>query len=53
MQISQNQHQILVYNSEIWPKNQMAYTKSKCIGFRNYIQYSSDYWCDILTPEGL
>ena len=34
MQISQNQYQILVYNSEIWPENQLAYTKSKCIGFR-------------------
>ena len=34
MQISQNQYQILVYNSEIWPENQMAYTKSNCIGFR-------------------
>ena len=28
MQISQNQYQILVYNSEIWPG------KSNCIGFR-------------------
>ena len=28
MQISQNQYQILVYNSEIWPENQLAYTKS-------------------------
>ena len=34
MQISQNQYQILVYNSEIWPENQLAYTKSNCIGFR-------------------
>ena len=34
MQISQNQYQILVYNSEIWPENQLAYIKSKCIGFR-------------------
>ena len=33
MQISQNQYQILVYNSEIWPENQLAYTKSNCIGF--------------------
>ena len=53
MQISQNQYQILVYNSEIWPENQLAYTKSNCIGFQNYIQYSSDYWCDIWAPEGL
>ena len=52
MQISQNQYQILVYNSEIWPENQLAYTKSKC-RFQNYIQYSSDYWCDIWAPEGL
>ena len=34
MQISQNQYQILVYNPEIWPENQLAYTKSNCIGFR-------------------
>ena len=34
MQISQNQYQILVYNSEIWPENQLAYIKSNCIGFR-------------------
>ena len=34
MQISPNQYQILVYNSEIWPENQLAYTKSNCIGFR-------------------
>ena len=34
MHISQNQYQILVYNSEIWPENQLAYTKSNCIGFR-------------------
>ena len=53
MQISQNQYQILVYNSEIWPENQLAYTKSKLHRFQNYIQYSSDYWCDILAPEGL
>ena len=26
MQISQNQYQILVYNSEIWPENQLTYT---------------------------
>ena len=25
---------ILVYNSEIWPENQLAYNKSNCIGFR-------------------
>ena len=31
---AKTQYQILVYNSEIWPKNQLAYTKSKCIGFR-------------------
>ena len=47
MQISPNQYQILVYNSEIWPENQLAYTKSKLHRFQNYIQYSSDYWCDI------
>ena len=34
MQISPNQYQILVYNSEILPENQLAYTKSNCIGFR-------------------
>ena len=34
MQISPNQYQILVYNSEIWPENQLAYTKYNCIGFR-------------------
>ena len=34
MQISPNQYQILAYNSEIWPENQLAYTKSNCIGFR-------------------
>ena len=33
MQISQNQYQILVYNSEIWPENQLAYTKSNSMGF--------------------
>ena len=33
MQISQNQYQILVYNSEIWPENQLAYTKSNKLGF--------------------
>ena len=34
MQISPNQYQILDYNSEIWPEDQLAYTKSNCIGFR-------------------
>ena len=34
MQISPNQYQILVYNSEIWPENQLAYNKSDCTGFR-------------------
>ena len=34
MHISQNQHQILVYNSEIWPENQLVHTKFNCIGFR-------------------
>ena len=34
MQISPNKYQILVYNSEIWPENQLAYTKFNCIGFR-------------------
>ena len=34
MQISTNHYQILVYNSEIWPENQLVYTKSNCIGFR-------------------
>ena len=34
MQISQNQYQILVYNSEFGQKIKLAYTKSKCIGFR-------------------
>ena len=33
-QISTNHYQILVYNSEIWPENQLVYTKSNCIGFR-------------------
>ena len=53
MQISQNQYQILVYNSEIWPENQLAYTKSKCIGFRITSSIAVDYWCNILAPEGL
>ena len=44
MQISPNQYQILVYNSENLPENQLAYTKSNCIGFRITSQYSSDYW---------
>ena len=34
MQISPNQYQILVYNSEIWSENQLVHTKSNCIGFR-------------------
>ena len=34
MQISPNQYQILVYKSEIWPKNHLPHTKSDCIGFR-------------------
>ena len=34
MQIRANQYQILVYNSEIWPENQLVHTKSNCIGFR-------------------
>ena len=34
MQISPNQYQILVYNSENLARNQLAYTKSNCIGFR-------------------
>ena len=34
MQISPKQYQILVYNSEIWPENQLVYTTSNCIGFR-------------------
>ena len=34
MQISPNQYQILVYNSEICPENQMVYTKSNYIVFR-------------------
>ena len=33
MQISTNHYQILVYNSEIWPENQLLYAKSSCIGF--------------------
>ena len=34
MQIRASQYQILVYNSEIWPENQLVHTKSNCIGFR-------------------
>ena len=34
MQINPNQYQILVYKSEIWPKNHLPHTKSDCIGFR-------------------
>ena len=34
MQIRANQYQILVYNSEIWPENQLVHTKSNWIGFR-------------------
>ena len=34
MQISPNQYQILVYNSDIRPENQLVYTKSNFIGFR-------------------
>ena len=34
MQIRAHQYQILVYNSEIWPENQLVHTKSNCIGFR-------------------
>ena len=34
MQIRANQYQILVYNSESWPENQLVHTKSKYIGFR-------------------
>ena len=29
-----NQYQLLVYKSEIWPKNHLPHTKSDCIGFR-------------------
>ena len=47
MQISQNQYQILVIILKFGQKINWAYTKSNCIGFRNYIQYSSDYWSDI------
>ena len=31
---SPNQYQLLVYKSEIWPKNHLPHTKSDCIGFR-------------------
>ena len=34
MQISPNEYQILVYNSEIWSENQLVHTTSNCIGFR-------------------
>ena len=34
MYISPNQYQMLVYKSEIWPKNYLPHTKSDCIGFR-------------------
>ena len=53
MQISQNQYQILVYNSEIWPENQLAYTKSKCIGFRITSSIAVIIGVIYLAPEGL
>ena len=53
MQISQNQYQILVYNSEIWPENQLAYTKSNCIGFRITSSIAVIIGVDIWAPEGL
>ena len=31
---AQIQYQILVYKSEIWPKNHLPHTKSDSIGFR-------------------
>ena len=31
---SPNQYQMLVYKSEIWPKNHLPHTKCDCIGFR-------------------
>ena len=34
MQIRANHYEILVYNSEIWPENQLVHTKSNCISFR-------------------
>ena len=34
MQISPKQYQILVYNSDIWPENQLMHTKSNWLGFR-------------------
>ena len=30
----QKHYQMLVYKSEIWPKNHLPHTKSDCIGFR-------------------
>ena len=32
---------MLVYKSEIWPKNHLPHTKSNCIGFKDYIWYTS------------
>ena len=31
---AQTSTKILVYKSEIWPKNHLPHTKSDCIGFR-------------------
>ena len=50
---AQTHYQILVYNSEIWPENQLVYTKSNCIGFRITSSVAMDYWCDKWAPGGM
>ena len=53
MQISQNQYQILVYILKIWPENQLAYTKSNCIGFRITSSIAVIIGVIFWAPEGL
>ena len=47
---AQNQYQILVYKSEIWPKNHLPHTKSDCIGFRITSGIPGGVTCVICDP---
>ena len=41
---------MLVYKSEIWPKNHLPHTKSDCIGFKIASGIPVMYICVILGP---